>query len=85
MHCIYKLNLYTFLNIGFHVLLFFFLGICVWILSGLGVTAGLHRLWSHKSYKAKWPLRLILMLMSTIAFEVIILLILSNVQNCSKL
>ncbi|VVC27061.1 Acyl-CoA desaturase [Cinara cedri] len=44
-------------------------GIYVWILSGIGVTAGLHRLWSHKSYKAKWPLRFILMLMSTIAFE----------------
>jgi len=40
-------------------------------LSGLGVTAGLHRLWSHKSYKAKWPLRFILMLMSTMAFEVV--------------
>lgn len=48
----------------------FLLAIVVWILSGLGVTAGLHRLWSHKSYKAKWPLRFILMLMSTIAFEV---------------
>nr|BAH72790.1 ACYPI009290 [Acyrthosiphon pisum] len=46
-----------------------FYGLCSWILSGLGVTAGLHRLWSHKSYKAKWPLRFILMLMSTIAFE----------------
>jgi len=44
-------------------------GIFLWILSGLGVTAGLHRLWSHKSYKAKWPLRFILMLMSTMAFE----------------
>lgn len=23
-----------------------------------GVTGGAHRLWSHRSYKAKWPLRL---------------------------
>ncbi|KAE9544446.1 hypothetical protein AGLY_001625 [Aphis glycines] len=45
-------------------------GLSSWIMSGLGVTAGLHRLWSHKSYKAKWPLRFILMLMSTMAFEV---------------
>lgn len=26
-------------------------------LSAFGITAGAHRLWSHRSYKAKWPLR----------------------------
>merc|ERR1712106_307311 len=26
--------------------------------SGAGITAGAHRLWSHKTYKAKYPLRL---------------------------
>ncbi|XP_051161066.1 acyl-CoA Delta-9 desaturase-like [Leptopilina boulardi] len=26
-----------------------------------GVTAGAHRFWTHRSYKAKWPLRLILL------------------------
>jgi len=26
----------------------------------LGVTAGVHRYWTHKSYKAKLPLRIIL-------------------------
>lgn len=25
--------------------------------SSLGITAGAHRLWSHRAYKAKWPLR----------------------------
>lgn len=34
--------------------------------SGFGITAGAHRLWSHKSYKAKWPLRLLLMFLFTI-------------------
>lgn len=29
---------------------------------GFGVTAGAHRLWAHRSYKAKWPLRLILLI-----------------------
>ncbi|RWS28696.1 stearoyl-CoA desaturase 5-like protein [Leptotrombidium deliense] len=38
-------------------------------ISGLGVTAGAHRLWSHRSYKAKWPLRLLLALFNTIAFD----------------
>uniref|UniRef100_A0A0A9WX91 Acyl-CoA desaturase 1 n=1 Tax=Lygus hesperus TaxID=30085 RepID=A0A0A9WX91_LYGHE len=32
-----------------------------------GITAGAHRLWSHRSYKAKWPARLILAICNTIA------------------
>nr|ABX71809.1 acyl-CoA-delta11-2-desaturase [Dendrolimus punctatus]ACS69071.1 acyl-CoA-delta11-2-desaturase [Dendrolimus punctatus] len=35
----------------------------------VGVTAGSHRLWSHKSYKAKLPLQIILMTLSSIAFQ----------------
>lgn len=38
-------------------------------LSGLGITAGAHRLWAHRSYKAKLPLRIILMIFNTIAFQ----------------
>ncbi|CAH1957824.1 unnamed protein product [Acanthoscelides obtectus] len=38
-------------------------------LAGLGITAGAHRLWSHRSYKATWPLRVILVLCNTLAFE----------------
>ncbi|XP_012276446.1 acyl-CoA Delta(11) desaturase isoform X1 [Orussus abietinus] len=37
--------------------------------TGLGITAGAHRLWAHRSYKAKWQLRLILMIFNTIAFQ----------------
>ena len=36
---------------------------------GLGITGGAHRLWSHRSYKAKWPLRLIIALAQTIAVQ----------------
>jgi fatty-acid desaturase len=36
----------------------------------LGITAGAHRLWSHKSYKAKLPLRIILTFMQTVSFQV---------------
>lgn len=36
---------------------------------GLGITAGAHRLWAHKTYKAKWPLRLILAAWNTMAFQ----------------
>jgi len=37
--------------------------------SGLGITAGAHRLWAHRSYKANLPLRLLLVLFNTLAFE----------------
>ncbi|XP_076673441.1 acyl-CoA Delta-9 desaturase-like [Andrena cerasifolii] len=39
------------------------------LISGMGITAGAHRLWSHKAYKAKWPLQVILMILNTIAFQ----------------
>ncbi|XP_054736188.1 acyl-CoA Delta-9 desaturase-like [Anastrepha obliqua] len=43
--------------------------ISLYVISGLGITAGAHRLWAHRAYKAKWPLRLILMIFNTIAFQ----------------
>ena len=41
----------------------------MYVLSGLGITAGAHRLWAHKAYNAKWPLQVLLMILNTIAFE----------------
>lgn len=41
----------------------------MYTISGLGITAGAHRLWAHRAYKAKWPLRLILMIFNTVAFQ----------------
>ncbi|RWS17865.1 stearoyl-CoA desaturase 5-like protein [Dinothrombium tinctorium] len=41
----------------------------LYVLSGLGVTAGSHRLWSHRSYKAKLPLRILLAAFHTIACQ----------------
>lgn len=38
-------------------------------LSGLGITAGAHRLWSHRSYKASSPLRVFLALANSMAFQ----------------
>ncbi|NWJ07952.1 SCD5 desaturase, partial [Crypturellus undulatus] len=35
----------------------------------LGVTAGAHRLWSHRSYKAKLPLRIFLAAANSMAFQ----------------
>ncbi|XP_029160965.1 (11Z)-hexadec-11-enoyl-CoA conjugase-like [Nylanderia fulva] len=38
-------------------------------LAATGVTGGAHRLWAHRSYKAKWPMRVILMIFQTMAFQ----------------
>lgn len=39
------------------------------MMSALGVTAGAHRLWSHRSYKAKLPLRIFLAVANSMAFQ----------------
>lgn len=38
-------------------------------LGGFGITGGAHRLWCHRSYKAKFPLRVFLMIIQTFAFQ----------------
>ncbi|KAL4084956.1 hypothetical protein QTP88_027817 [Uroleucon formosanum] len=43
--------------------------ILMYQVSSIGITAGAHRLWSHRAYKAKWPLRVILIIFNTIAFQ----------------
>ncbi|KAM3913764.1 acyl-CoA desaturase-like isoform 1-T3 [Leptodactylus fuscus] len=43
--------------------------VCCFMLSALGVTAGAHRLWSHRSFKAKMPLRIFLAVANTMAFQ----------------
>ncbi|XP_069781531.1 stearoyl-CoA desaturase 5-like isoform X2 [Narcine bancroftii] len=39
------------------------------LITALGVTAGAHRLWSHRSYKAKLPLRMFLAAANSMAFQ----------------
>ena len=36
-------------------------------LGAIGITAGAHRLWSHRSYKAKFPTRVLLMILNSIS------------------
>lgn len=38
-------------------------------MGGLGITAGAHRLWAHRSYKARFPLRVLLAFFNTVAFQ----------------
>jgi stearoyl-CoA desaturase (delta-9 desaturase) len=39
----------------------------LWPISAIGITGGVHRLWSHRSYKATFALRVYLMLSNAIA------------------
>lgn len=39
------------------------------VVAAFGITAGAHRLWSHKAYKARLPLRIVLMILQTVAFQ----------------
>ncbi|KAL6072209.1 hypothetical protein STEG23_017190 [Scotinomys teguina] len=44
--------------------------VCVsYVVTGLSITAGAHRLWSHRTYKARLPLRLFLIIANTMAFQ----------------
>uniref|UniRef100_A0A8C6T935 stearoyl-CoA 9-desaturase n=1 Tax=Neogobius melanostomus TaxID=47308 RepID=A0A8C6T935_9GOBI len=40
-----------------------------YVVSALGITAGAHRLWSHRSYKASLPLRIFLGIANSMAFQ----------------
>ncbi|SPP89933.1 acyl-CoA desaturase [Drosophila guanche] len=66
----------TFLHVGalygvyllFYAKFYTFLWVVgtIWV-SGIGITAGAHRLWSHKSYTASWGLRVLLAFAFSIA------------------
>ncbi|ENN77333.1 hypothetical protein YQE_06159, partial [Dendroctonus ponderosae] len=44
-------------------------GILLYQMSAFGITGGAHRLWAHRSYKAKWPLKVILLICQTLAHQ----------------
>lgn len=41
----------------------------IWVCSGLSITMGYHRLWSHRTYHAAWPLRLALAIFGTFSLQ----------------
>lgn len=49
---------------------FSFVAMLCFLVSALGITAGSHRLWSHRSYKATLPLRIFLTIANSMAFQV---------------
>ena len=44
-------------------------GIAMWALCGLSITAGYHRLFSHRAYKAPWPIKLAVALFGGACWE----------------
>ena len=49
----------------FHAGMFF----VMFILTGFSITAGYHRFFAHKTFEAKWPLRLMVLIFGAAAFE----------------
>jgi stearoyl-CoA desaturase (Delta-9 desaturase) len=49
----------------FHAGMFF----VMFILTGFSITAGYHRFFAHKTYEARWPLRLMVLIFGAAAFE----------------
>lgn len=47
----------------------FILAVVQYILTGTGITAGYHRLYSHKAYHATWPVEFVLLAWGAAAFE----------------
>lgn len=41
----------------------------MYVISVFGITASAHRFFSHKSYKAKWPLRVILVIFNSVSWQ----------------
>jgi len=64
VHVAAAVGIWSIPSCTWQTLLFAFL---LWPLSGFGITAGVHRLWSHRAYQAKLPFRFVLMLLNSIA------------------
>lgn len=56
------------LIVGFSAWAWLFAAI-IWIASGLSITVGYHRLWSHRTFRAAWPLRLALAFFGTFSLQ----------------
>lgn len=48
---------------------FYILAYIYGIFGGMGITCGAHRLWSHRSYKANYKMRIVLAIANLIAFQ----------------
>jgi len=65
-HCAAVVGVSKFTQCSAETLLWAF---CLWPISGFGMTAGAHRLWSHRSYEAHFIVRFILVMCNSIASQ----------------
>lgn len=54
---------------SFWITSFLFPGLLLTYITGFGITAAAHRLWAHRAYKANLPMRIMLIIFNTIAFQ----------------
>ena len=66
--CVPKENTKPLLTCYFIVCVFSAIGL--YLCGGIGITAGAHRLWAHRTYKAKLPLRILLGMFNCVALQV---------------
>ena len=66
IHLLGLVGCYLAFQASYRSLLFAFV---LHVLGCLGITAGAHRLWTHRSYKAHFILRVFLMILDTLAFQ----------------
>lgn len=66
IHIAAIIGIFTIPKCSWYTLLWAFI---LWPISGLGITAGAHRLWAHRSYKAAFSVRLFLMLANSMASQ----------------
>jgi len=64
VHAVALVGLFTIPKCSAQTLWFSFI---LWPISGFGITVGVHRLWSHRSYTAALPFRTVLMLANSLA------------------
>nr|AIW65588.1 delta9-desaturase [Tigriopus japonicus]APH81339.1 delta9 desaturase [Paracyclopina nana] len=66
LHLIFFYSFFCLTSVSYKTLLFTF---ACYVYGGLGITAGAHRLWTHRSYKARLPLRIFLAIGNCLAME----------------
>jgi len=66
VHVAALMGVWRFSSISSATIIWFFVG---YIIGGIGITGGAHRLWAHRSYSAHWILRTILMIANSMASQ----------------
>jgi stearoyl-CoA desaturase (delta-9 desaturase) len=69
IHVLGLIGFYRIITGTYHDIRYVYLGFILYLLAGLGVTAGMHRLWAHRTYKAHPIVKYFLLLFATVAAQ----------------